>query len=232
MRHRTYAGKIVYLTDGAGEMGRERFRVTVHDDGRRTLRAICEMDDDELLRDVTYTVDRHFRPLDAFVRLTIGEAFVGSGWYHFTETAVTCEAVTASAGRVSYRRSIDGRPPSLGAHPICCDTWHSAAAFSADPVLGRKTLGGVIMTSHLPNGGSGPEIGTVDLRVEYHGDEGVSTPAGQFTTRHFANQRADAAPGRPPVEVWAYSDDFIPARLRWDLLGQTYELVELDHTGA
>ena len=114
MRHRTYAGKIVYLTDGAGEMGRERFRVTVHDDGRRTLRAICEMDDDELLRDVTHTVDRHFRPLDAFVRL----------------------------------------------------------------------------------------------------------------------RRADADPDRPPVEVWAYSDDFIPARLRWDLLGQTYELVELDHTRA
>ena len=110
MRHRTYAGKIVYLTDGAGEMGRERFRVTVHDDGRRTLRAICEMDDDELLRDVTYTVDRHFRPLDAFVRLTIGEAFVGSGWYHFTETAVTCEAVTASAGGSrTGARSMDGR---------------------------------------------------------------------------------------------------------------------------
>ena len=86
------------------------------------------------------------------------------------------------------------------------------------------------MTSHLPNGGSGPEIGVIDLCVDYRGDEGVTVPAGQFATRHFANQRADADPDRPPVEVWAYSDDFIPVRLRWDLLGQSYELVELEHS--
>ena len=52
MSHRSYRGKMLYLTDGVGEMGREWFHVTVQPDGTRTMRATCEMDDDRLLRDV------------------------------------------------------------------------------------------------------------------------------------------------------------------------------------
>ena len=54
--HRHYRGKMLYLTDGVGEMGREFFSVTVQPDGERTLRAQCEMDDDRLLRDVVHLV--------------------------------------------------------------------------------------------------------------------------------------------------------------------------------
>ena len=46
MNHATYRGKIVYRTDGKGEEGREFFSVTVQPDGSRTLRALCEMDND------------------------------------------------------------------------------------------------------------------------------------------------------------------------------------------
>ena len=37
MRHRAYRGRMLYLTDGVGEMGREFFSVTVQPDGERTL---------------------------------------------------------------------------------------------------------------------------------------------------------------------------------------------------
>ena len=57
MRHSTIRGKILYLRDGF-ETGREWFTVTKHVDGARTFRALCEMDDHELLRDVTYSVVR------------------------------------------------------------------------------------------------------------------------------------------------------------------------------
>ena len=228
MEHRSYSGKLLYLTDGQGEMGREWFKVTVQEDGCRTLRALVEMDDDKLLRDVVYTVDAGWKPLDAFVRLTIDDAFVGSGWYRFSDSLVECEAYTAAAGRASYRLPVKSRPQSLGAHPVCCDTWHTAAAFQVSQTPGVVTLPQIAMTSYLPNGGSGPELGTIDLNVEYLGDEEVLVQAGTFETRYFANLRAGAPADKPPVEVWAFSDDFIPARLRWELLKQTYELVELD----
>ncbi len=228
MKHRTYGGKLLYLTDGTGEMGREWFTVTVYGDGSRTLRARCEMDDDQLLRDVTNTVGPDWRPRDAFVRLTFEDEFVGSGWYRFGEHLAECEAWTAVEGRVSYRRDLEQRPPSLGAHPVCCDTWHTAAAWHQDPSPGVTRLERIAMTSFLPNGGSGPELVFTDLDVEYRGEEEITGPAGTFATRHFASFRAGAAKDRPPVEVWAFSDDFVPARLRWDLLGQTYELVEFE----
>ncbi len=68
MQHRTYSYKIQYLGD-AGERGREWCTVTVHGNGDRTLRALCEMDDSQVLRDVTSTVDAHWRPKDVFVRV-------------------------------------------------------------------------------------------------------------------------------------------------------------------
>jgi hypothetical protein len=52
MKHRSYKGKLLYLTDGQGEMGRETFHVTIQPDGTRTMRATCEMDDDRLISDV------------------------------------------------------------------------------------------------------------------------------------------------------------------------------------
>ena len=43
MKHRNYKGKLLYLTDGQGEMGRESFNITIQPDGTRTMRANCEM---------------------------------------------------------------------------------------------------------------------------------------------------------------------------------------------
>lgn len=56
MQHRTYRYKINYIGP-QGERGREWCVVTVHGNGDRTIRARCEMDDSQVLRDVTYTVD-------------------------------------------------------------------------------------------------------------------------------------------------------------------------------
>lgn len=117
MKHRTYSGKLLYLTDGVGEMGREWFKVTVHCDGSRTLRSLVEMDDDKLLRDVVITVGGDWKPLDAFVRLTINEKFVGTRWYRFSDTLVECEAFTAAAGLLSDSRrrtpAVAGRTPRV-----------------------------------------------------------------------------------------------------------------------
>ncbi len=61
------------------------------------------------------------------------------------------------------------------------------------------------------------------LRRKYIGDERIDVTAGGFRTRHFQFLVAD----KPPIEIWATGEDFIPVRMRWDLLRQSYELVEL-----
>ena len=123
MKHRSYRGRVSYLTDGVGEMGREMFHVTIQPDGTRTMRATCELDDDRLLRDVVTTVDKQWRPLDAFVRLTINEQLAGTSWFRFTTRIAECESFTAKEGRVHQIFDIEERVAELGTHPVHADAW-------------------------------------------------------------------------------------------------------------
>jgi hypothetical protein len=70
-------------------------------------------------------------------------------------------------------------------------------------------------------------LSVAHVDVEFCGVETITTAAGTFETMHVKNY--NRARGREhPVEIWAWGDDFVPVRARWDLLGQTYELVELE----
>jgi len=62
MQHRKIKGRIDYITDDVGVMGREWFTHSIHSDGARTMRALTEMDDDDLMRDVTFSVDANWIP--------------------------------------------------------------------------------------------------------------------------------------------------------------------------
>ncbi len=224
MKHRSYQGKVLYLTDGQGEMGREMFYVTIQPDGSRTMRATCEMDDDRLLRDAVLSIDADWHPVDAFVRLTINEKLVGSTWYNFTPHTAECEGVTAEDGR--FRQNFESEHPirTFGAHPVHGDAW-GLARWKRDKDTDPSKLGMAFSSSHMPNGGTGPKLEVSDTvtRHEYIGVEEITVPAGTFQTEHFQFLVADY----PPIDIWAIGDDCVPARLRWDLLSQTYELVEL-----
>lgn len=45
MEHTTLRGRLDYIADGVGVTGREWFTLTVHSDGRRTMRALTALDD-------------------------------------------------------------------------------------------------------------------------------------------------------------------------------------------
>ena len=217
---------MLYITDGVGEMGREYFSVTVQPDGERTLRAQCEMDDDRLLRDVVLTVDAHWRPRDAFVRLTINEMLVGSSWFTFTQTQAECQAFTATEGRVSQQLEHQPAIESLGTHALHGDAW----------VVGRlRQYHGspqdfplaTFATSTLANGGSGPVL--VPLAAGYSritdlGRERIEVPAGNFDTRHISID----VPGVDQFEVWAGGEDCLPVKLLSHTLHQTYVLTEIE----
>ena len=127
--HRTIKGHIHYTSDKPGrqgqERGREHYTITVHGDGRRTLRAHCEIDDaPNVLRDVVLTLDRQWRTRDAFVRLSVGDQTVGSSWFLFSDDHAECEGWTQERGRISERVDYDRQPAIFGTHPIQGDAWH------------------------------------------------------------------------------------------------------------
>lgn len=225
MKHRSYQGRVLYLTDGVGEMGRETFYVTIQPDGTRTMRATCEMDDDRLLRDAVLTVDRDWNPTDAFVRLSVEEKIVGSSWFRFTEKTAECQGFTAKEGRIAQLIDTPTRTIRFGAHPVHGDAWGLARLKTRVPGAVEETAGIAFSSSHLPNGGDGPMLMPSGSRSKkrYIGREKITVPAGAFDVEHFQALFGDY----PPIDIWATPEDCIPVRLRWDLLKQSYELVEL-----
>lgn len=224
--HRHYRGKMLYLTDGVGEMGREFFSVTIQPDGERTLRAQCEMDDDLLLRDVVLTVDHRWAPRDAFLRLTVGGELLGSSWFCFDDRQAECQGLTRIEGRVNQRFIVEESIESFGTHALHGDAW----------VVGRLRQWqgkpedfslATFASSHLPNGASGPLLmpcGPGFSRIHDLGEVELEVPAGRFGCRHIRIE----VPGVDDFDVWAGGADCLPVRLRSDKLRQTYELVELE----
>jgi hypothetical protein len=226
MRHRSYRGKLLYLSDGVGEMGREYFSVTVQPDGERTLRAQCEMDNDRLLRDVTLTLDGDWRPRDAFLRLTVEEKLVGSSWFRFTDTVAECEGFTAKDGRISQKFDRPAGIECFGTHALHNDAWLVARLHNYQGDLKDFALW-TFASSILANGGSGPELIPLEpgfSKIHDLGSEMVTVPAGSFETCHV---RIDI-PGVDDFEIWAHGEDSVPVRLRSHTLKQSYELVELE----
>lgn len=223
---RVYRGRIAYLRDGRGELGREWFTVSVNAE-QRTVRAYCEMDDIALTRDVTYTVDGAWRPLDAFVRLTKAERFVGASAFWFDEQGVDCEGFTASDGRFSQRVNLPRRSTLFAPHPLVTDGWQ-AAAFDYSRGVGRQRLEWCTNSSPEPDGGTGPNVGVVYKDLEYCGDERVTVAAGTFLARRMKiHPLMNEMANWPPLEFWVAGTDFLMVKMRWDLLKSTYELVKL-----
>lgn len=235
MDHRTIRGKLEYITDGVGVTGREWFTITTHTDGARTLRALTAMDDDKVLRDVTFSVTPDWKPLDCFIRLTINDRFQGSGWFRFTDTTAECESFTADGGRISQVWPVEGRIPLFVNHSVAADAW-VGAVFDLKRKDEVQSFYPRLASSPLGNGGSGPMLGNTTtvtpepgrLDLKYLGEEDVTVPAGTFRCHRYLLN-----PGKiPRFELWCHGPDFLPVQVRWDRRSKWYRLTELETLGA
>ncbi|WP_439532747.1 hypothetical protein [Polymorphobacter sp.] len=220
---RTYRGTISYGHDVDGLTGREHFYVTVHDDGSRTLRCICEMDKVPLVRDVVYSVNERFEALDGFVRLSAEGAFIGSGWFRFTDSLAEGEMITAKEGRVSQRIETPGRVRLMGAHPISIDIWkcaHVEAARQGEV----QTLSNCFSTSLVPNGASGPILVTKTYDITYQGHETIEVPAGRFDCERFS---WNTYTGRTLV-MHSMPGDWLPVSVHVPETGRRYQLTDFE----
>ena len=228
MQHRTLNYNIDYLSADGTKRGREPCTVTVHGDGRRTIRARSEIYDTEILRDVTYTVDENYRPVDAFVRVTVQDRFVGSSWFRFHGSMAECEGFTASEGRISQRLRLSKPAPSFISHAVATDVWH-CANIKKDAALGGQLIDAVPGCSPLPNGASGPMLGLWSKRAEYVGIENIEVPAGKFEAEHVRYVEDDGALW---LEMWCTNDDDrVMLRMSYPGYDSSYVLSSLDRDG-
>jgi hypothetical protein len=183
---RNVRGKIVYIGDENNERGREWFSYSYRKDGQITLRAYCEMDDIQVERDVTYTMDSKFRPLDCFVRLSVGGKFLGTGLIRVSDTEAECDVYNTTFGHVHQIVKTPTRATRLGAHPLANDALQMTAYDHSRSEKVQTSNDITLSSSPLLDGASGPMIGMGNTStVEYIGPEKVTTPAGTFDTHHY-----------------------------------------------
>lgn len=233
--HRMVRGTIRYTSKKPDRMdqerGREYFTINVHSDGKRTCIAHCEIDDrPSVMRDITYSLDEDWYPMDCFVRIAVNDRFMGSGWFRFGPDYAECETYTALDGRVTQRMDTNGRLMTFQNHAIVCDAWHMRLFDRSKAGQGVQSIDEMLLSSPDHRGATGPMLFRIGFGVEYVGEENIDVEAGNFDALHFRFVSSPGLPeAHPPYDIWCTNDgDFM--FLRGDIGGymQTfYELVEL-----
>jgi hypothetical protein len=219
--HRRIRGKIHYTSDKPDrkgvERGREYFTITVHGDGRSTLRAYTEIDDaPNVMRDVTLSRGPDRRPTDCFVRLSVGDQTVGSSWFLFSEDEAVCEGLTVGEGRVSQRFALTEPLAAFGTHPIQGDAWLTSIV-DVSKGANRGVYTNVMMCSLDHRGATGPALmpHPMGVKLNFIGRETITVKAGTFKALHFrysetADETAETRnePGKhPQYDLWCTDDD-------------------------
>ena len=234
--HRSIRGTIAYTSNKperkGQERGREYFMINVHSDGRRSVIAHCEIDDrPSVMRDITYSLDQDWMPTDCFVRLTVGDRFMGSGWFRFADSFAECEAWTSIEGRVNQRMELEAPLTTFQNHAIACDAWH-LRLYDRSQGPGTQLIDPILLSSPDHRGATGPMLFKIAMGIEYVGEETIDVAAGEFDALHF---RFVSTPGlpqeHPPYNVWCSNDgDYLFLKGQVDGYMQTYyELTDIHH---
>lgn len=232
MKHRNVRGKILAMTTRDGqpfERGREWFSITYHEDGQRTVRAQCELDDRYVLRDVIYTLDVNLRPRDCFVRLHHRGRFLGTGWCRFTKHEAQCEVFNVEMGRVSQRLPLCRPAAGFGTHPVTCDAL-LLASYDHSNVNHVQPARGILMSSLKHDGSSGPLLGKIDFAIEYLGRESVVTEPRVFEADKYRFLLEGSFPEDHPIEeIWCVPDTYQFVKVRvGGYINTTFELVQYE----
>lgn len=230
--YRTRRGKISYIAmdpERLGmERGRERFHMSFGSDGRKTLSAVCEIDDEpNVLRHAVLTYGADWQPIEALVRIDVAGKPMGSGWIDITPNKARLHGRNARSGLLAGELELASPLRFLGCDPIVSDGWHLSNFDLDRPDEDQATNG--VLSSADNRGGTGPTLWTLRTGMRFHGRERLTVPAGTFAALHFellflAGQMFEA---HPPYHIWTTDDgDYIA--LRSEQEGRRYDLIELE----
>ena len=238
IKHTVVRGVIGYTSKKTERMdqerGREFYTITKYGDGGRTIGVHTEIDDrPSVMRDATYTVDKNWMPQDCFVRLTVADKFMGTGWFKMYEDYTECETFTSLEGRISQKMAHKHGPlKSFQNHAIACDSCHFAH-YDLSKGPGIQSVDELLLCSPDHRGATGPMLYPLRLDMEYLGDETITIGAGTFDAHHFqVPTNNDLPEEHPPYQVYTTNDgDY--TFLKGGVAGYMkthYELMEFEKT--
>ena len=234
-KHRIIEGRLSYTSRKPGMEGHvrgfETFLFTRHSDGKVTMRAHCEIYEPEptVMRDIIYALDENSQPMDLSVRLTVGDAFMGSGWLRFDGEHIECESYGPSIGRLSQKVAAELPIDGFGTHPIVSDGYLLS---TKEWTVGQVRKFNVYLPSPDHRGATPPMIAHVKIDAQYLGKEDVTVVAGTFAARKFQfidDGSSGMAGEHPPYELWITDDEdgiFLKGGVGGYMM-TWYELVEL-----
>lgn len=218
-------GVLSYRTRSTGvEHGRECWTLTVNRDGSRTMRCLAMTDTAEVVRDVTYTLRSDERPHDVFMRLQVGDALVGAGYFVLRGHELEVVTDAPASGRTHQRLLVEPRL-HIATQAMMLEAW---PWWLYDREIGGEQALTVYNTSTRWNGTDGPLGRLETLRIRQHDDDRVTVPAGTFHCRHVSFN-VDA-PASPMSHAWITADDAVLVRYERD--GVDLECVLADATNV
>lgn len=225
------SGRIDYLRGPEREpWGYETWTATRNEDGSRTLFTHAELshDGETVGRDCVQSVRADWHPIEAFIRITRGGSWSGSGWFRFTDDTVTLDANLADRGSRREELRFEGPLRGFGTHGLQADAW-LAGAFPFHSGPGHRFFRPLNLTHSVHHlGATGPSIATTTSGLEFIGEEVVENALGSFRCNRvrfvgFSNDH-------PPYEMWVTAEDD-PIYVRGEVsgyLGSSFELTSLN----
>jgi len=206
-------GEYAYTTLSDGrDRGWERFRMTVHPDGTRSLLMWHGLRARSAQFTVLLRTAATFEPLEGYVSYWNDGKFKGSASLFRDGDRLDVESHGAW-GEVR-EQPVVASPFSIGTHPISGDGWH----------LWVESLGpGPARVFGLEAGADPdkPIRGALrELPFERLGEERITVPAGEFDTVHYR------LGGR--TDVWLHGEDRLMVRMRNVAADREYLLTRLD----
>ena len=175
-------------------------------------------DDSKFVRDVTYTLGADERPADVFIRLQVGGALVGTGYFRTEGDRLR---VITDAAETGHTEQVVPVPPRfhVTTHAMMLDAW---PFWAYDLARGGEQTITVYNTSTRWNGTDGP-LGRIEgLRLRFVGEEEVTVPAGTIGCRRFTLE-TDAVKV-PTSNIWVAGGDNLMMRYDWGDLDLEYVL--------
>lgn len=187
--------------------GVERFRLTVHPDGTRTLVTWNDNRARATQISAVLRIDGGWQPRDAYASYWIGGAWRGSIHAVPGEDGISLQ-LTGPAGARQQVLESPAAPFSVALHPVAGDGFHVAAMAAG---ASAATLLAV-----NPAGADGVTAMLVPMAIERLGLVEVSIPAGEFTAEEATLAGAN--------RIWFLPGDYIVLRMDLPRLGARYTL--------
>lgn len=215
---RQASGVIAYRSISTGAVrGEERFHISVHPDGSRTVMAVSRYGPRDIQRQSLYRIDSNHRPIDASMQWWIDGAWRVSGSIKVEGDKV----IATSRGPLSDKShtiEIAGEFAVLP-HQLSPDSWRTLIYDKALAGIQPLAMYDLDPLAEGPNGLLGK---VTTQRFEYKGEVSVTVPAGTFMTNHFRLEDA--------IDMYVTGPDAILVKWRFGAIDREHVLAELRQT--